>query len=268
MSQRCIRAEDDAVTSIVLWAMVAAISAVGSLLFLAGLQPAVAQQVCAGAGRYFVTSGHVDVDGVGIASGSNALACGTGAVANGSGTTAVGSGAGLNSNDPGNLNNTFLGSASGIGVVGIENTAVGTDAGNQVHGKFNTAIGGSGSQVTGDLNFAAVEGAGLKVSGSFNVAIGFNAGSNVSGNRHVAVGPAAGSGTSEAPLLGSDTVAIGGQAVAIADGGVAIGYGARATRANQFVFGTANSTYSIPGIMSPASRAAMSGPVQIVTARY
>jgi hypothetical protein len=38
MSQRCIRAEDDAVTSIVLWAMVAAISAVGSLLFLAGLQ--------------------------------------------------------------------------------------------------------------------------------------------------------------------------------------------------------------------------------------
>jgi len=40
MSQRCIRAEDDVVTSIVPWAMVAAISAVGSLLFLAGLQPA------------------------------------------------------------------------------------------------------------------------------------------------------------------------------------------------------------------------------------
>jgi hypothetical protein len=237
MSQRCIRAEDDVVTSIVRWAMVAAISAVGSLLFLAGLQPAVAQQVCTGAGRYFVTSGHVDVDGVGIASGSDAFACGTGAVANGSGTTAVGSGAGLNSNDPGNLNNTFLGSASGIGVVGIENTAVGTDAGNRVNGKFNTAIGRSGSQVTGDLNFAAGDGAGLKVNGSFNVAIGVNAGSNVSGNRHVAVGPAAGSGTSEAPLLGSDTVAIGGQAVAIADGGVAIGYRARATRANQFVFG-------------------------------
>ena len=36
MSQRCIRAEDDAVTSIVLWAMVAAISAVGSLLFWQG----------------------------------------------------------------------------------------------------------------------------------------------------------------------------------------------------------------------------------------
>ena len=264
MSQHGIKAEDDRVSSI---AKVAAISAVGSLLFLAGLQPAVAQQVCAVAGPYFVTSGRVDIDGVGnIASGFSALACGNTAVANGAGTTAVGGLAGLNSNDPQNANNTFLGSGSGVKVVGINNTAVGTDAGNEVHGKFNTAIGGgSGTRVTGDLNFAAVEGAGLKVNGSFNVAIGANAGSNVNGNGHVAVGNNAGSGTNETPLLGSNTVAIGDQAVAMADGGVAIGYGARAKRANQFVFGTANSTYSIPGIASPASRAAMNGPVQIVS---
>jgi hypothetical protein len=134
--------------------------------------------------------------------------------------------------------------------VGEANSAVGNEAGQQVRGNFNAAMGiGAGSQVTGDAN----------------VAIGLNAGKNVHANGHVAIGQNAGSGTSEKPLFGSYTVAIGEQAVAMADNGVAIGYAARATRANQFVLGTAESTYSIPGIMSPASRAAMNGPVQMVT---
>jgi trimeric autotransporter adhesin len=253
MAQHSIKAEDDRVSSTVQWAKVAAISALGSLLFLVVLQPAIAQQVCAGVG-------------VGMASGTSTVACGNAAVANGAGTTAVGFFAGFNSNDPESFSNTFLGAKSGTQVVGDDNTAVGTETGSQVKGKFNAAFGGqAGVQVTGDLNFAAVEGAGSRVNGSFNVAIGVGAGSNVNGNGDVAIGSNTGSGTSETPLVGSNTVAIGDQAVATADGAVAIGYGARAKRANQFVFGTANSTYSIPGIASPASRAAMNGPVQIVS---
>jgi hypothetical protein len=256
MSQHSISAEDNSGSSIVLWSKFAAISAVGSLI-LAGL-PAAAQspttrgQVCAETGRYVVSSGTVEVTGGGDAFAFGDLACGNAAVASGGGTTAVGSFAGFDSNDTlRNFNNTFLGSSSGNKVVGVQNIAVGRETGDTVQGSDNVALGTR---------------AGSKVTGGANVAIGLDAGKNRNGDGHVAVGHNAGSGTGEAPLLGSNTVAIGEQAVAMADGGVAIGYGARATRANQFVLGTANSTYSIPGIMSPASRAAMSGPVQIVTA--
>jgi hypothetical protein len=249
-------AEDNGASSVVRWSKFAAISAIGSLI-LAGLQPVAAQpptttrgQVCAETGRYVVSSGTVEVTGGGDASAFGDLACGNGAVASGGGTTAVGTFAGFNSNDLRNLNNTFLGNNSGNKVVGAQNIAVGDETGNTVQGSDNAALGTrAGSQVTGNAN----------------VAIGLNAGKNVHGNGHVAVGQNAGSGTSETPLLGSNTVAIGEQAVAIADGGVAIGYGARATRANQFVLGTAASTYSIPGIVSPTSRAATGGSVQIVT---
>src|SRR5262249_36448232 len=147
MSQHSIKAEDDRVSSIVQWAKVAAISALASLLFLVGLQPAMAQQICAGVGVGMV------------ASGSGTVACGNGAMANGGGTIAVGIFAGFNSNDPANFGNTFLGSKSGQQVVGFDNIAVGVETGSQVQGNFNAAFGGqAGVQVTGDQNFAAMEG--------------------------------------------------------------------------------------------------------------
>jgi hypothetical protein len=46
----------------------------------------------------------------------------------------------------------------------------------------------------------------------------------------------------------------------------AIGNGAVATRANQQVYGTASNTYTMASIGSAASRAAQSGPTQLVTA--
>ena len=46
---------------------------------------------------------------------------------------------------------------------------------------------------------------------------------------------------------------------------MAIGNGAVATRDNQVVIGTATNTYTTPGITSAASRAAQSGPLQVVT---
>jgi hypothetical protein len=48
-------------------------------------------------------------------------------------------------------------------------------------------------------------------------------------------------------------------------GSAAFGTGAVATRANQQMFGTATNTYTMPGIASAASKAAQSGPTEIVT---
>lgn len=63
----------------------------------------------------------------------------------------------------------------------------------------------------------------------------------------------------------ADAIAFGRDASASAPGAVAIGAGAQASRAGQFAFGTAGSTYTLPGLASAASRAAQSGPTQLVT---
>jgi autotransporter adhesin len=66
-------------------------------------------------------------------------------------------------------------------------------------------------------------------------------------------------------VSGANAVAIGSNTSANFDNSVAIGNGATVTRANQQVFGTAANTYTMPGITSAASRAAQSGPTQVVT---
>ena len=80
--------------------------------------------------------------------------------------------------------------------------------------------------------------------GSNNVAVGRNAGSNITAN---------------------DTIAIGTNARASADGAAAFGAGAVATRVNQQAFGTANNTYTMAGVGSQASRDAQTGPLFLVT---
>lgn len=64
---------------------------------------------------------------------------------------------------------------------------------------------------------------------------------------------------------GARSTAIGTQAQASGEESVAIGAGAVATRPRQVAIGTAASTYSLPGVASAASRAAQSGPTQVVT---
>jgi hypothetical protein len=80
-------------------------------------------------------------------------------------------------------------------------------------------------------------------------------------------------------IAASDTISIGTGSLASADDAIAIGRdtsagfansaafgaGATTTRAGQQVFGTATNTYTMPGITSAASRAAQSGPVELVT---
>ncbi len=150
---------------------------------------------------------------------------------------------------------------------GSNNTATGYFAGLTVAGSGNTATGtNSGLLVTGDFNTATGYAAGQNVTGNSNTAYGNQAGQFVTGDNNIAMGSNAGMGTSAAsPLVVDNTVAIGNSAIASANGAVAIGNGAQATRTNQFALGTTDNSYTMAGITSAASRAAQTGPTQLVT---
>jgi len=109
----------------------------------------------------------------------------------------------------------------------------------------------SGNTATG---FAATASGAI----SFNTAIGIGANASGAGSVNTAVG-----GFSTATGLNSS--AFGNGASATFANSAAFGNGATATRANQQVFGTATNTYTTPGITSAASKAAQTGPLQIVT---
>jgi trimeric autotransporter adhesin len=99
---------------------------------------------------------------------------------------------------------------------------------------------------------------------------GVNAMAN--GTNSVALGTNAAAGTNSVALgqgaqaLGVGSMAIGqGASTGFFNNATAIGNGAVATRDNQVMIGTATNTYTAPGITSAASRAAQSGPLQVVT---
>ena len=92
--------------------------------------------------------------------------------------------------------------------------------------------------------------------GTNSVALGTNA---ATGMNSVALGQGA-------QALGVGSTAMGqGASTGFFNNAMAIGNGAVATRNNQVVIGTATNTYTTPGITSAASKAAQSGPLQIVT---
>jgi len=149
-------------------------------------------------------------------------------------------------------------------------------------GDVTTAVGqGSRAEVDGTAvgqNAAAIAG-GTAVGSSANAgflatSIGRDSGANTDGTamgngaRANGVGSVAlGRG---AIANGENSVAVGNGAQANGNGSVAIGRDstgqvAVANNQNEFVLGTANHTYTAPGITSGASRAAQSGPLEVVT---
>jgi hypothetical protein len=68
-----------------------------------------------------------------------------------------------------------------------------------------------------------------------------------------------------ATATGLNATAVGPGASATFANSTAVGAGATATAPNQMAFGTASNTYVAPGITSAASKAAQSGPLEIVT---
>jgi hypothetical protein len=242
-------------------------AAAASMLALAcalpGAQPAQAQFVCGAAGTYPVVAGSVTVSGGGASAGGAATACGNNAEAAGVGVTVFGDFAGFNS-AASNVDNAVFGGGSGQSVTGSDNAAFGQSAGSFVTGGNNSAYGAnSGRFVTGAGNVAFGSNAGSGTAAnsltvSNTVAIGNGAIANADG------GVAIGNGASTAAGA-TNAVAIGSGAQATFANSTAIGSGAAATHANQQMFGTASNTYTTPGITSSASRAAQSGPTQIVT---
>jgi autotransporter adhesin len=113
-------------------------------------------------------------------------------------------------------------------------------------------------------------GAGNRASGAGAVAIG---------DPNIAVGRGAVALGADNSALGTGAVAIGADSVANGQSAIALGYGARAegagsvaigegavaNRPGQVALGRANSTYTLAGLASDASRAAQDGAVRLVT---
>ncbi len=186
--------------------------------------------------------------------------------------------------------NTADGDFSGNLVGGNDNRAEGTASGNLVSGNNNQASGTlAGNGVTGNDNIAVGTGAGNNITASRTTSIGAGANasqddaiaigttSQASGVQSIAVGDnAAAAGDSSnavgvnSTATGQNSAAYGANTTATNDGSVAIGTdsngnGAQTTWDNQMVFGTANHTYTMPGITSSLSRARQSGPLEVVT---
>lgn len=174
------------------------------------------------------------------------VACGTSANADGSGSILP-------------VANTALGSnANARGDFGA-NTSIGTASKSFGDGSGNVAIGDSANATgTSSNNVAIGAQAASQGNSSFSIAIGSGAralGDNVS---NTAVG-------ASSTANGANASAFGNSASANFSNSAAFGNGATATRADQQSFGTATNTYTMAGIASTASRAAQTGPTQLVT---
>ena len=176
--------------------------------------------------------------------------------------------------------NTANGNFAGREVFGSNNTASGYNSGNDVDGDDNTASGlASGNDVTGNANTASGLASGQNVDGDANAAYGSRAGQNVTGDNNIAFGTNAGSGIDGDRTRVVRHDGVGTNALASADGAIAMGLNASAahsnsaafgndattTRANQQVFGTAANTYTMGGITSDASKTAQGAPTHLVT---
>jgi len=165
----------------------------------------------------------------------------------------------------GTVNGVFVGGA-GATATGDPSMACGPFA--MATGDFTTATSanatatGLAATATGENSLA--DGTRANATGAGANAIGENA--TAIGTRSLANGTNAtalgGPGTT---ANGTNATALGAGAVAAFAGSTAIGAGAVTTAPNQMAFGTASSTYVAPGITSGASKAAQSGPLQIVT---
>lgn len=181
----------------------------------------------------------------------NATAIGQGATADFDNATAVGQGATATDDDASAFGQNSA--ASGIGA-----TALGVDTISS--GLASTAVG-AGAWALDDG--ATALGVASLASGEDSTAVG--AGATADTLNSVAIGAGASAGNA-VPLVDEvNATAVGAGATAAFTGSSAIGAGATAQYAGQMAFGTAANTYRMEGITSGASRAAQSGPLEIVT---
>ncbi|MEL6862415.1 MAG: hypothetical protein AAGL11_11300 [Pseudomonadota bacterium] len=218
----------------------------------------------------------LDTDGDGIADGTGGatdnggedtnLACGTGATASGAiGAIAVGVGAESNESFTVAVGGLALASGENATAIGDFSTASAPDA---LAVGADSVASAEDSTAIGESSLASAEGATAigedsTATGVESVAIGENA--FASGNNAIAIGTDLDTNSDGATAAGVGAVSIGADATAGFDNSVAIGQGAATTRANQISVGTATNTVTVAGITSAESRAAQSGPLELVT---
>ena len=139
----------------------------------------------------------------------------------------------------------------------------------------NATAGAATATAVGSNSHAAADGSSAFGNGAQALAVNssaFGAGAQASGTGSSAFGQGAQATASNSSAFGQGAQATAAGATALGQGAVAghvnataLGTGAATTRDNQMMFGTATSTYTAPGITSAASRAAQSGPVEVVT---
>jgi trimeric autotransporter adhesin len=257
-----------------------------AMLGLVLVLPARAQFICGGS----ATGGETQGSGSATATGSiTNFACGLSANASGA-LGSTNSAIGVFADAHGDLSfNTALGSSKASGdrsentASGASADAHGDDSHNTATGAGATASGNSGNNVaTGTLANAGGDNSHNVATGDTALAFGNNSSNTADGNlarafgigsSNVAMGKNAdahGDGTSNTAVgansvAANNSAAFGAGAQAPFVNSAAFGNGAKAARANQQVFGTATNTYTMPGLASPASKAAQSGPTQVVT---
>jgi autotransporter adhesin len=181
-----------------------------------------------------------------VVTGANSGAFGTGQVVNGDGSFAIG--------DP----NTVNGNGSFVlGDNNNVNTATGGGAGTAGWGDSVNLVG-SNNAIAG-----AASAAGSSIVGSGNMVNATNA--LVMANTATVTGASAIAIGNTVSVAGANAVAVGNNTSANFANSAAFGNGAVAIRANQQVFGTAGNTHTMAGITSAASKAAQTGPTQLVT---
>ena len=213
-----------------------------------------------------------------VANGENATAVGQGANADGTAATAIGRSAqavGAEATATGAFSNADGANATANGAranaVGANATALGSES--DAIGA-NATAGGAFANATG-TNATAYGHSSLAIGGNNVTAIGQD--STANGENTTAVGQAASAVGTNASAFGrgfnasaNNATAVGAGAQANHNGSVAIGRDSAGNVAtsslnNEFVLGTANHTYTAPGITSAESRNRQSGPLEVAT---
>jgi len=211
------------------------------------------------------------------ANGTNTnLACGGSSVAGGDGeNTAIGVGAMAGVGAGNEQDNTAVGEGAmaGVGDNSTANSSVGEDSragvgnGSSLNAAFGeSADAGVGNDSDNNAAYGQNASAGVGNGSDDNSAFGQDSeagvGDGKSGNTAMGQNATA-NGTGSDGADGA--TAVGASATANFDRSAAFGADAMAIRANQMVYGTETETHTMPGIVSDASRAAQTGPLEVVT---
>ncbi|VEB23125.1 YadA-like family protein [Avibacterium volantium] len=164
---------------------------------------------------------------------------------------AIGNGAGARATS--GTENVAIGRYAGVEVNGNTNYAFGVLAGNNVEGADNfSGVIKAGQYVKGSQNIALGYWSGQNVTGNSNVALGKNAGQyigskaqadrNIAAHRNIAIGENANKFTADTALATSDNIAVGSETIAKGGNSVAIGRLAQATLAGSVALGEGSNT--------------------------